>query len=319
MFKFIDLFCGTGGMSIPFRELGGQCVFACDTDKFARQSYDANFNEHPYSDLTMYYANDIPNHDLLLAGFPCQPFSRAGKQLGLSDGRGQMFAHILRVVKCRMPKAILLENVAALVHFDKGTVLQAMLAELILLGYDVGYKILNSADFGVPQSRRRVYIVALRQCSIHDNTGTRKIEATLHLPCVDYSTVRLGQLLEPSVNSKYTLSDKAWLAHKSHRAKHEAKGNGFGYNLVTSNSDTTSTITARYHKDGKEALLCQAHLGLNPRRLTPREVARLQGFPESYKVVVSDTQAYKQFGNSVTVSVIRAIAERLVPHLGEVT
>lgn len=310
-FTFIDLFAGIGGIRIPFQELGGKCVFTSEWDKFAQATYFANFGEVPDGDITKIEARDIPNFDILLGGFPCQPFSQAGLKKGFSDTRGTLFFEIERIIKEKKPRAFLLENVKQLQGHDKGKTLKTILEHLNALNYYVSVKVLRAGDFGVPQNRERIYIVGLSKdwYSIPE-----KYEFNFPAPTRD--PTRVGDILEKNVDKKYTISDTLWAGHQRRKEEHKKKGNGFGYSLFNADSRYTSTISARYYKDGSEILIDQGE-GKNPRRLTPRECARLQGFPERFIIPVSDTQAYKQFGNSVAVPVIRAIAKCMINEMAE--
>jgi DNA (cytosine-5)-methyltransferase 1 len=304
-YKFIDLFAGIGGIRIPFEEHGGECVFSSEWDKFAQQTYAANHGHVPNGDVTQIEPSDIPPFDLLLAGFPCQPFSHAGLKKGFDDTRGTLFFDIARIISFHRPKAVFLENVKGLVGHDKGRTFQTIIRVLENeLGYKVHYKVHNAKDFGLPQNRERIYIVALRDHEEFEFLEPPKPET------------RLGDILErnASVDNKYTISDRIWASHQARKAAHVAKGNGFGFSLFSPNAKYTSTISARYYKDGSEILIEQPHK--NPRKLTPREAARLQGFPENFIIPVSDGQAYKQFGNSVAVPAIRSVAQALAPILG---
>jgi len=301
-FKFIDLFAGVGGIRMPFDELGGRCVFSSEIDKFARQTYEANYQEIPSGDITEIAPSDIASFDLLLAGFPCQPFSQAGLQKGFNDTRGTLFFYIAEIIKHHRPNVILLENVKRLKTHDKGKTYRVMQETLEELGYHVSSAVLAAKDFGVPQNRERIYIVAFKTpCAFQFPTPTKK-------------ETSVGHILEQAVADKYTISDRLWAGHQRRKADHKRKGNGFGYSLFTDQSAYTNTISARYYKDGSEILIDQGPTK-NPRKITPREAARLQGFPDRFKIVVSDVQAYKQFGNSVCVPVIRAIAQALAPIL----
>lgn len=308
-FKFIDLFAGIGGLRIPFSKLGGKCVFTSELDDKAAKVYETNFKEKPHGDICKIRNEDIPSHDLLLAGFPCQPFSNAGLKAGFSDEtRGTLFFEIERILKYHKPASALLENVKGLVSNDKGKTFSIIERKLDELGYWVKSKILNAKDYGVPQNRERIYIVCLRKDLL------RSIDFDFPPP-LD-KEVKVGDILESNVDTKYTLSDKLWSGHIRRKKEHEDKGNGFGYSLFSYDSPYTSTISARYYKDGSEILIDQTssvNLNINPRKLTPREAARLQGFSDNFIIHPSDTQAYKQFGNSVAVPVIAAIAKKLVP------
>ena len=304
-FKFIDLFAGIGGIRRPFDELGGECVFSSEIDKFARQTYKANFNDEPHGDITQIEPSVIPRFDLLLAGFPCQPFSQAGLQKGFNDTRGTLFFYISKIVEHHKPKVVFLENVKRLKTHDKGNTFAVIKKTLKDLGYNVFSAVLAAKDFGVPQNRERIYIIALRNVECFDFPKPMNIKT------------KVGDILEQEVNDKYTISDRLWEGHQRRKVGHRKKGNGFGYGLFTVNSKYTNTISARYYKDGSEILIAQG-AKKNPRKLTPREAARLQGFPNSYKIVVSDVQAYKQFGNSVAIPVIRALAKKIAPILDSI-
>ena len=304
-FQFIDLFAGIGGIRIPFQELGGKCVFSSEWDKFCQKTYKVNFGEEPHGDITKIKATDIPNFDILLGGFPCQPFSQAGLKKGFADTRGTLFFEIERIIKEKKPKAFLLENVKQLKGHDRGRTLQVILNHLDALNYYVNYAILRAGDFGVPQNRERIYIVGLSKDFFNLPDDYKFV-----FPEPTHIRTKLGDILEKNVDDKYTISDSLWEGHQRRKKEHQEKGNGFGYSLFNENSEYTNTISARYYKDGSEILIEQE--GKNPRKLTPRECARLQGFPEEFIIPVSDTQAYKQFGNSVAVPVVRAVAKKLV-------
>jgi DNA (cytosine-5)-methyltransferase 1 len=304
-FTFIDLFAGVGGIRIGFESIGGKCVFSSEWDKFAAKTYEANFGHLPAGDITKVAESEIPKHDVLLGGFPCQPFSNAGLKLGFEDTRGTLFFDVARIISAKKPSVVLLENVKGFLSHDKGNTFRVVKRTLEELGYVVHAKVLNARDFGVPQNRERIYIVAIKK--------TLKNAKEYSFPIPPKKETRVGQILESKVDAKYTISDKLWAGHQRRRAEHGARGNGFGYSIFSEESPYTSTISARYYKDGSEILLKQPRK--NPRKLTPREAARLQGFPESFKIVVSDVQAYKQFGNSVAVPVLKAIAKTLKPYL----
>lgn len=304
-FKFIDLFAGIGGIRIPFQELGGKCVFTSEWDKFAQKTYSINFGEVPNGDITKIEANSIPDFDVLLGGFPCQPFSQAGLKKGFSDTRGTLFFEIERIIQEKRPKAFLLENVKQLRGHDKGRTLLVILEHLDMQNYYVKYEVLRAGDFGVPQNRERIYIVGLDR-----NYFNIPQDYDFNFPEPTYQKTSLGSILEKDVDEKYTISDSLWEGHQRRKREHKEKGNGFGYSLFNENSEYTNTLSARYYKDGSEILIEQS--GKNPRKLTPRECARLQGFPENFVIPVSDTQAYKQFGNSVAVPVIRSIAKQII-------
>ncbi len=298
MFKFIDLFAGVGGIRIPFQELGGECVFTSELDKYAQITYETNFNDKPQGDITKIHEEDIPNFDILLAGFPCQAFSIAGKRLGFEDTRGTLFFDIARIIKYHRPKAFLLENVKGLINHNKKQTFKTIKETLYELGYNVHFKVLNAKKFGVPQNRERIYIVGFLD------------SVEFNFPLDLNISVKLGDILDEQVDDRYTISDKLWESHQARKQRNREKGWGFGYSLFTEESEYTSTISARYYKDGSEVLIAQENK--NPRKLTPREASRLQGFPENFIIPVSDTQAYKQFGNSVAVPVIRAVAKEML-------
>lgn len=308
-FKFIDLFAGIGGIRIPFQELGGKCVFTSEWDKFAQKTYRLNYGEEPSGDITQIEANEIDDFDVLLAGFPCQPFSQAGLGKGFEDTRGTLFFEIERIISEKRPKAFLLENVKQLKGHDKGRTLQVILQHLHKLDYFVDYEVLRAADYGVPQNRERIYIVGFDTRQINIDKNYR-----FPYPKPTYEKTRLGDILENDVDEKYTISDRLWEGHLRRKREHQEKGNGFGYSLYNSESPYTNTLSARYYKDGSEILIDQGE-GHNPRKLTPRECAKLQGFPENFIIPVSDTQAYKQFGNSVAVPVVRAVARQLISEM----
>jgi DNA (cytosine-5)-methyltransferase 1 len=295
--KFIDLFAGIGGIRLGFEGVFGECVFSSEWDKFSQITYEANFGHKPDGDLTQIDEKDIPNFDILLAGFPCQPFSNAGLKMGFEDTRGTLFFHIAKIINHHRPKIVFLENVKGLKSHDKGRTYQVIESALTNMGYNVHSKILNAKDFGVPQNRERIYIIGFLE------------NVDFDFPKPIAVLKKVGDILEKNIPEKYTISDKLWVGHKRRKEEHKQKGNGFGYSIFNENSLYTSTISARYYKDGSEILIEQKNK--NPRKLTPREAARLQGFPDHFKIPVSDNQSYKQFGNSVAVPVIRAIAKQI--------
>lgn len=301
-FTFIDLFAGIGGFRIPFEKLGGKCVFSSEIDKFARETYEYNFKDRCHGDIMKIPANHIPEFDILLAGFPCQPFSNAGLKKGFDDTRGTLFFEIARIIRFHRPKVVFLENVKGLQNHNKGQTLQTILRILKELEYKVFVQVLNAKDFGIPQNRERIYLVCFRNQKIN-----------FFFPQSQNVKTNLGSILEEDVNKKYTISDKLWMGHQKRKKNHRIKGNGFGYRLFNHDSPYTSTISARYYKDGSEILIAQK--AQNPRKITPREGLRLQGFPESYKFPVSDTQAYKQIGNSVCIPVVYQIAKQIYNNL----
>lgn len=302
-YNFIDLFAGIGGIRLGFEGILGQCVFSSEWDKYAQITYKANFRDQPKGDITKIDVSDIPNFDILLAGFPCQPFSNAGLKKGFGDTRGTLFFYIAQIIAFHKPKVIFLENVKGLKNHDKGNTYDVIHSTLENMGYHIYSKVLNARDFGIPQNRERLYIVGFL-----DN-----IDFTF--PLGFSKQVKLGSILEPNVDDKYTISDKLWSGHMRRKEEHILKGNGFGYSLFNHNSLYTSTMSARYYKDGSEILIEQKEQ--NPRKITPREAARLQGFPDSFKIPVSDVQAYKQFGNSVCIPVIKALALQIKQSLNK--
>ncbi|MCL4672509.1 MAG: DNA (cytosine-5-)-methyltransferase [Sphingomonadaceae bacterium] len=322
-FSFIDLFAGIGGLRRPFEEIGGKCVFTSEWDRYSRQTYAANFHDNPFEhelagDIRPYAADPsrVPGHDVLLAGFPCQPFSIAGvskkNALGrphgfLCDTQGTLFYDLAKIVAYHRPRAFLLENVKNLERHDGGrtfaTILHVLREEL---GYEVHHHVISSAQW-VPQKRERIFIVGFRESS------------AFSFDDLEFPTGRqpiLGDILEHDVPSKYTLTPHLWNYLKGYKAKHEKAGNGFGYSVFGPN-DVSRTLSARYYKDGSECLIEQK--GKPPRRLTPRECARLMGFDEpqgsEFRIPVSDTQAYRQFGNAVVVPVVRAVARAMASHI----
>ena len=336
-FSFIDLFAGIGGIRLPFQALGGECVFTSEWDKFAQKTYIANYGEVPNGDITKINAKDIPPHDILLGGFPCQSFSQAGLRQGFNDTRGTMFFEIQRILVHHRPKAFLLENVKQLRGHDKGRTLQTILdilrgkntekmpddvpmsedarhALTDKLNYSVDFKVLRAADFGIPQNRERVFIIGFDKNYYGEDFD---INTLFQWPTPTHELTSVGDILEDLSHlsedeDKYTISDKLWVGHQRRKAEHKSKGNGFGYSLFNRNNEYTNTISARYYKDGSEILIDQAELDKNPRKLTPRECANLQGFPKNFIVdAVSHGQIYKQFGNSVCTKVIEAVAKQM--------
>ncbi len=316
-FSFIDLFSGIGGLRIGLESVGGRCVFSCEKDKYAQKTYQHWFGEDAAGDvMELTQSGSIPDHDLLAAGFPCQPFSIAGvskkNSLGRAHGfkdrtQGTLFFHLADIIDRKQPPTLLLENVKNLRSHDKGQTWSTIQGTLEELGYSVFDKIIDAADY-VPQHRERIFIVGFRKDIFGEN------------PAFCFPTTpegprpKLQQILESNVERKYTLSDKLWNYLQDYAEKHRKRGNGFGCSVAKLNG-TTRTLSARYHKDGSEILIPQRP-GENPRRLTPREAGRLMGFPETFltpaQSVVSDTQAYRQFGNAVVPTVISAVAEQIV-------
>lgn len=308
-FTQIDLFAGIGGIRQGFQRQGGYTVYSSEWDKHAQRTYAANFGETPDGDITKVDENTIPEHDILLGGFPCQPFSQAGLKRGFEDARGTLFFDIARIIKAKRPKAFMLENVKQLRGHDKGKTLKVILSVLNELGYYVPTpQVLNAYHFGAPQNRERIIIVGFNEDYLPD------LREPFEYPtgCVDES-VKVGNILEKTIPDKFTISDRLYAGHIARKAMHEKKGNGFGFCVFNADSPYTSTISARYYKDGSEALIEQE--GKNPRMLTPRECARLQGFPENFIIPVSNTQAYKQFGNSVCINVIEAVAKAMIQYM----
>jgi DNA (cytosine-5)-methyltransferase 1 len=310
-FRFIDLFAGIGGMRIPFENMGGKCVFSSEWNKYSQITYDANFKEMPHGDITQIDAECIPNHDLLIAGFPCQPFSLAGvskkNSLGRAHGfldetQGTLFFDVARIISKKRPKVFLLENVKNLKTHDKGKTFEVIKSTLEGLNYTVFHDIIDAANY-VPQHRERIYIVGFDNDIFGDNIKFKFPEP------INENVPVLKDILEENADPKYTLSDKLWQYLQDYAKKHKEKGNGFGFGLVDVNGQSR-TLSARYHKDGSEILIPQS--GRNPRRLTPKECAKLMGYPDTFQIVVSDTQAYRQFGNSVAVPVIEALAKRII-------
>ncbi|HRK80057.1 MAG TPA: DNA mismatch endonuclease Vsr [Saprospiraceae bacterium] len=309
-FQFIDLFAGIGGFRLAFQRLGGKCVFTSEWNPFSQKTYEANFGEVPFGDITKINETHIPDHDILLAGFPCQPFSIAGvskkKSLGLEHGfkdeaQGTLFFDIVRILEAKKPKAFMLENVKNLVSHDKGNTFRVIKGALSELGYSIYYQVLDGKYY-VPQHRERIIIVGF-------NSQIFNSQEQFKFPDNPDKVQMIKNILEYDVPVKYTLTDKLWKYLQDYAAKHKEKGNGFGFGLIDFES-VTRTISARYYKDGSEILIPQA--GKNPRRLTPRECARLQGYPDNFIIPVSDTQAYRQFGNSVVVPLIQAVGDNIV-------
>lgn len=310
-FKFIDLFAGIGGFRMAFQNLGGKCVFTSEWDKFSKQTYEANYGEVPFGDITKVHENNIPDHDILLGGFPCQPFSLAGvskkNSLGRAHGfkdetQGTLFFDIVRILDSKRPKVFILENVKNLVSHDKGNTFKVIKRSLDELGYSIYCKVLDGKHF-VPQHRERIFIVGFDR-KIYN--GKEKFD----FPDMPATIHTVEEILEKNVDPKYTLSDKLWSYLQAYAEKHRLKGNGFGFGMVKMDG-ITRTISARYHKDGAEILIPQEN-DSNPRRLTPREAARLQGYPENFIIPVSDTQAYRQFGNSVVMPLIEFLGREVL-------
>jgi len=336
LFTFVDLFAGIGGIRLGFEAQGGHCVFTSEWNKFAQKTYFENFKQHSshtcVGDISKIDEREVPDHDVLLAGFPCQPFSIAGvskkNALGRPHGfecttQGTLFFDVARIIAKKKPKAFLLENVKNLLSHDKGNTFRVILQILQdELGYNINYKVIDGQCF-VPQHRERILIVGF-----HEKTDFSWDDLKLS----PKGSIRLSSILHPqdksekpeepyttgiraSINSKYTLTPNLWSYLQAYAEKHKKAGNGFGYGLVDENS-VTRTLSARYYKDGSEILVSQGKRK-RPRRLTPRECARLMGFPDTFKIPVSDTQAYRQFGNSVVVPVIHEVARIMKPHIAQ--
>lgn len=357
-FAFIDLFAGIGGFHQAMHSVGGTCVFACEWNKYARASYEENYksvsptifannNQFFAGDINEVDPNSIPYFDVCCAGFPCQPFSIAGHRLGFEDTRGTLFFNIANIVKAKIdanipPKVLLLENVKGLKTHEKGETLKVILATLEELGYNFSIEILNAKYFGVPQNRERLFIVAwyknlVKAESFHFPYGIDSKRNTIFDKSIVAECARptlVSDIFEPkgTIDPTFTISDRMWAGHKARKERNRKNGKGFGYSLFKDDSVYCSTISARYWKDGSEILIDQSDLGLNPRRLTPVEAGRLQGYniqgagwendtPNKpteqmpYKIVVSKKEAYQQFGNSVAVPVVKRVALEIVKQL----
>lgn len=305
--KFIDLFAGIGGIRLGFEaasqnDIEYKCVFSSEWDKFAQQTYRANFGEIPEGDIREIPSEEIPDFDVLCAGFPCQPFSIAGvskknslnRPHGFADEvQGTLFYEIARIIKDKQPAAFFLENVKNLENHDKGKTFKVIRSIIAGLGYSFFYKVINAKNV-VPQNRERVYMIGFKDESIN-----------YFFPEIPNLNPHFRNILEENVSPKYTLTDHLWEYLQNYAEKHKRLGNGFGYGIVDLDGQSR-TLSARYYKDGSEILIPQKDS--NPRRLTPRECARLQGFPDSFRIPVSDLQAYRQFGNSVSVPIINILA-----------
>ena len=310
-FKFIDLFAGIGGFRIPLQSQGGECVFSSEWDAKARETYYQNYGKWPFGDITFFTGDHsevsipefIPDHDILAAGFPCQPFSQAGQKLGFDDARGTLFFDILKIAKQRRPKVLFLENVKGLRGHDKGQTFRVICDSLHDIGYKVYSKVLSAREFGVPQNRQRIFIVAF------SSPLKFKFPKSVSLD----SRKSLKDILEPKPEPRFTISDRMWAGHQTRKKRHRANGNGYGYSLFKKDAEYVNTISARYWKDGSEILIDQGRR--NPRTLTPRECARLQGFPEEFSLHPSKKSNYQQFGNSVAVPVIDAITREIIRSL----
>ncbi len=333
-FRFIDLFAGVGGTRLGMESIGGKCIWTSEWDKHSQKTYANNFpNEHAiHGDIREAQAKDIPKFDLLVGGFPCQPFSIAGvskkNSLGTPHGfecktQGTLFFDVARIIAHHRPAVFVLENVKNLLRHRKGETFEIILETLEdELGYEVHYKVIDAKHF-VPQHRERVFIVGFRNQTDFSWDSLDLPEPTAKLSDILHSQDGSEEAEAPftvgkyaQVNKKYVLTENLWDYLQRYAEKHRAKGNGFGFGLV-GKDDISRTLSARYYKDGSEILIKRGPRS-NPRRLTPRECARLMGFPDSYKITVSDTQAYRQFGNSVVVPVVKAVAKAIQPHLLQV-
>ena len=366
-FTFIDLFAGIGGFHTAMHSVGGKCVFASEWDKYARISYEANYKDieptlfqrdkegnylYFNEDITEAEPERIPKFDICCGGFPCQPFSVAGLKRGFEDTRGTLFFNIANIIKQKIetgnpPKVLFLENVKGLKSHMKGETLKTILATLEELGFAYNYAVLNAKYFGVPQNRERLFIIAWYKDIVKAQAfkfpyGIAPNGDTIYENTKDLFEkvikTKVSDIFEPedTIDDYYTISDKLWIGHQRRKERNRANGKGFGYSLFNSNSVYCSTISARYWKDGSEILIDQSDKGLNPRRLTPVEAGRLQGYrilgkgwqnpkcannnnynsknPE-YKIVVSRKEAYHQFGNSVAIPVIKRLSKEIVEQL----
>ncbi|CAG4888514.1 DNA (cytosine-5-)-methyltransferase [Paraburkholderia saeva] len=334
-FSFIDLFAGIGGIRMGFEAQGGECVFTSEWNDFSKKTYLENYGEnHPFAgDIVSFPAEDVPAHDILLGGFPCQPFSIAGvskkNALGRPHGfecttQGTLFFDVARIIAAKRPAAFLLENVKNLLSHDKGRTFDVILQTLRdELGYEVHYRVIDGQHF-TPQHRERIIIVGFRGKTSFSWDDLRlpengpRLASILHRtdgsePHLPWDDARFFDHAARCVQPKYTLTPKLWAYLQQYAEKHRAAGNGFGFGMAYPDS-VTRTLSARYHKDGSEILVYQGD-GLRPRRLTPRECARLMGFPDTYRIPVSDTQAYRQFGNSVVMPVMQEVARIMAPHV----
>ncbi|MDR2152021.1 MAG: DNA (cytosine-5-)-methyltransferase [Helicobacteraceae bacterium] len=300
--RFVDLFCGAGGFrqaaieAFAARNIASDCVFSCDVDRFCQDSYEANFGERPHGDITKIDENDIPDHDILFAGFPCQPFSIIGQMRGFEDTRGTLFFEVARIIKRKKPKALILENVKQLSKHNGGKTLQVVMATLKELGYDAKHAILNALDYGLPQKRERVIIAGFRE----------KNDFTFPPPIKPYKP--LSQILERKVDRKYYASE--YIASKR-RAKHKS-----AHKPAIWHENKSGNISSYPYSCALRSGASYNYLLVDgKRRLTPREMFRLQGFPDRYKIVAGDRQARRQAGNAVPVNVARAVIERALPYV----
>jgi DNA (cytosine-5)-methyltransferase 1 len=321
LFKFIDLFAGIGGFRIAMQNLKGKCVFSSEIDRYARKSYELNFAEVPFGDITKIDEKKIPDHDILCAGFPCQAFSIAGKRKGFNETRGTLFFDIARILSEKRPKAFLLENVKGLRNHDRGKTIEVILD---VLRNDLEYyvpepKILNAKDYGLAQNRERIFIVGFRK--------DLKLESFNYPKAVDYQKTFSDIKEEQEVSVKYYLSDTYQNTLIQHKERHKEKGNGFGFQIIADDDQANAIVVGGMGRERNIVIDCRLS-DFTPvtaikgevnkdywRRMTPREWARLQGFPDSFKIEVSDAQAFKQFGNSVAVPVIQAIGKKIIDKL----
>ena len=333
-FRFVDLFAGIGGIRMGFEAHGGECVFTSEWNDFSKKTYIENYGDHQQfvGDIVPFPAEDVPDHDVLLGGFPCQPFSIAGVSKKNSLGRphgfecttqGTLFFDVARMLATKRPAAFLLENVRNLLSHDKGNTFAVILQTLKLeLGYDVHYKVIDGQHF-TPQHRERIIIVGFREKTefswddLRLPTDGPRLASILHKtdgaePVLSWDEDRFFDHKKRVVQPKYTLTPNLWAYLQAYAEKHRVAGNGFGFGMAFPDS-VTRTLSARYHKDGSEILVNQGNK--RPRRLTPRECARLMGFPDTFRIPVSDTQAYRQFGNSVVMPVLQEVARIMAPHV----
>lgn len=291
-FTFVDLFSGIGGFHLAASQNGGKCLFACDIDEQARLAYEANYGIVPRGDITKINADDIPDHDLLCAGFPCQPFSIIGRRLGFGDSRGVLFFEIARILRAKRPQLAILENVKQLATHNKGETLQVILNTLQDIGYKTYWKVLNALDYGLPQTRRRTVIV----CSLQDISFQFPEPEKFYLP--------LDEVLEKEVEKKYYVSEKIkQKRHEKHKSEHA---------LAIWHENKSGHVSSYPHSCTLRAGASYNYLLVNgERRLTPREMLRLQGFPDSFKIVCSDMQVRQQAGNAIPVPMLSKIMRNL--------
>ena len=329
-YTFVDLFAGIGGTRLAFEKTGMKCVFSSEIDKFARETYKANFLEEPFGDITQIEAKQVPKHNVLIAGFPCQSFSHAGLKLGLKDKRGALFFEIIRILEELKPDCFLLENVKRLKGHNNGKTFK-LITEYLSgtlkdipkglavssstkpqlknnLKYWLETRVLNTKDFGLPQNRERIFIVGFNL----EKYKKQDLDNFFKWPKIKKVKTEVEQILEENVGDKFTISEKLWEGHIKRKKTNQKKGHGFGYKLVNNKSPYTNTLSARYYKDGSEILIDQSDINKRPRKLTPRECGNLQGFPKRYKLnAASNMQLYKQLGNSVSIPVVYAIAKQI--------